>query len=303
MKHFLLLCLLGCSLLHSQELFQRFDGQDTIWGNALAIIPDSSVGNIWQIGPPQKAIMNRAFSLPNALLTDTINTLSANDSSRFYVTGLQNSLYFVAAVRWAQILDYEEEMEGGMIEFSGNSGREWRNIFGSPYVYNLFGFNLNNVDTLPNGELGFTGTDSTWKDIWLCFDGSWLSLQSEFLLRFTSYSDTISHSSEGWALDNLAITQTFVHTINGEKPKAYMSVYPNPSSSGIFQIETQRVNEFHIIETLEVHDAQGRLIQSHREVPIKFYVDLKEFPDGIYTISAKTNLREKQVFEVVKISD
>ncbi len=46
-------------------------------------IDTSQQGNIWQIGRPQKILFNLAFSIPNAIVTDTLNTYPINDTSSF----------------------------------------------------------------------------------------------------------------------------------------------------------------------------------------------------------------------------
>ena len=46
-------------------------------------IDTSNAGNIWQIGQPDKAIFDSAFSAPNAIVTDTVNYYPINDSSSF----------------------------------------------------------------------------------------------------------------------------------------------------------------------------------------------------------------------------
>jgi len=42
--------------------------------------------NVWQIGKPQKSIFKSAYSIPNAIVTDTINPYPINDTSSFIIT-------------------------------------------------------------------------------------------------------------------------------------------------------------------------------------------------------------------------
>ena len=44
---------------------------------------DTSASNIWQIGKPQKIIFDSASTVPNAIVTDTINFYPINNISRF----------------------------------------------------------------------------------------------------------------------------------------------------------------------------------------------------------------------------
>src|SRR5690606_13870901 len=116
-----------------------------------------------------------------------------------------------------------------------DSGLTWENAFDNPYVYNFYGFDTANVDTFANGEIGFSGTDSTWKDIWLCFDNNWLSITSRSLqVRYTLKSDSVDNSKEGWLIDNIGAHRTSVHTINEKKLDQYMTVSPNPTKGRVY---------------------------------------------------------------------
>ena len=43
----------------------------------------NSANNIWQIGVPQKTFFNSSYSLPNAIVTDTLNNYPINNYSYF----------------------------------------------------------------------------------------------------------------------------------------------------------------------------------------------------------------------------
>jgi hypothetical protein len=45
----------------------------------------SNPNNIWQIGPPQKAVLNNSNSSPNVIITDTINSYPITDTSSFTI--------------------------------------------------------------------------------------------------------------------------------------------------------------------------------------------------------------------------
>ena len=47
----------------------------------LSIVPLPQ--NIWQIGVPHKTFFNTAYTLPNAIVTDTMNVYPVNNSSAF----------------------------------------------------------------------------------------------------------------------------------------------------------------------------------------------------------------------------
>ncbi|MFD1550618.1 T9SS type A sorting domain-containing protein [Putridiphycobacter roseus] len=268
------------------ELF--FDGADTT-DYSMVIELDTAAENIWQIGQPQKSVFNAAFTLPNALVTDTVLTYPVLNTSIFQY-GVQAFYNFgITAIQWTQKLDIDSG-DIALIEYSIDTGHTWVSVFDNPYTYNFYGYESINVDTLQNGDIGFSGTDTNWRDIWLCFDFSWMSMQDSIILRHVFKSDSIASQNDGWMIDNMLQHQTFFHTIGETPQETYLEVFPNPTSNRV-NISVKKTNTFHIIEELTVLDAAGRVLEKHVEVPTKFFVDLADYPAGIYYIKVKTNLQ------------
>lgn len=277
---------------------QYFDGADT---NCLALSSNYSIcinfdedtANIWQVGQPQKTLFDSAATFPNALMTDTLNYYPPNNQSSFHFTVNALGGYGgVVAIRWKQKLDMEKGSDGGKIEFSGDRGQTWQNIFNNPYVYNLFGFKNENLDTLQNGEIVFSGTDSVWRDIWLCYDISWLSRRDSIIVKFTFNSDSVEKEKEGWMIDNMLGHVSIKHTINEVKKEKYINIYPNPSSDKIF-IELEKINNFHIIEHMVLTNNLGEQIDEWKDIPTKFFIDGLKYPNGHYFLKIKTNLKSE----------
>ena len=105
--------------------------------------------------------------------------------------------------------------------------------------YNFYGFDATNKDTLINGDYAFSGTDTTWKNIWLCFDYSWIISIDNLSFRYTLKSDSVNNNREGWMIDNLISHITLIHTVNEVKEEEYMKVGPNPTS-GRIDISTKK---------------------------------------------------------------
>jgi hypothetical protein len=287
--------------LNAQDYQQYFDGADTLPYNSLFIHIDNSDSthtNVWQIGRPQKTVFDAAATVPNAIVTDTINTYPSNDTSSFtFKVPNDGWAWGILAVQWKQKLDMDSGLDGGNIEFSADSGAQWFSAFDNPNVYNFYGFQPSNVDTLPSGQQGFTGTDSSWRDIWLCWDMSWLATVDTAWVRFTFTSDSTDQLKEGWLIDNILAHITWIHTVSEVKPQQYMWIYPNPTS-GRVHIETQKINAFHIIESLEIFTAQGAEVRRYQRVPTKFFVDLDDLPPGSYFMRVTTNI-QTETFKVV----
>ncbi len=282
----------------AQIYTQYFDGADTSLYNAILIDIDTVGSNVWQIGTPQKIIFDRASTLPNAIVTDTINFYPSNDTSRFIAKiWLNFSNWGIFALQWKQKLDLDTAFDGGIIEYSIDTGKTWVNVFNNPFVYSFYGFQTANQNTLAGGEYAFSGTDSTWRDIWLCFDLSWLQQfqwNDTVLFRFTFLSDSVNNNKEGWMIDNMLSHITLIHTIKETEQDKYLNVYPNPASN-IVHIQAEKIMDFHIIELMELVDPLGRVVDMWTNIPTKFWFDASKYNDGLYFLKVKTNLKSENI--------
>ena len=225
------------------------------------------------------------------IVTDTNDTYPSNNISSF--TAAFNSNYSpgwgIWAARWVQKLDLDKKTDGGIVEYSFDSGATWQNVLGSPYVYNMYGFDTNTLDTRPSGIVAFTGTDSVWRDIWLCFDYSYSLLHDSVMIRYTLISDSVDSARDGWMIDNMSIHRTITHTATKTlKNNDKIQVFPT-ISNGIVYIEAPKIQQFHIIEQIAVTDINGRMLKRFEKCPVKFFIDIGDLPAGQYYVHVKTN--------------
>ncbi len=278
---------------------QYFDGEDTSYTNSIIVELDTSSTNVWQIGTPEKSIFDSAATQPYAIVTDTVNFYPVNNISR-YRTKLFNTWgpFGILALQWMQKLDMDHDYDGGIVEFSIDEGVSWQNAFNNPYVYDFYGYDWVNKDTLISGDYAFSGTDSTWNNIWLCFDLSWMSFFPDTIhFRYTLMSDSVDNNKEGWLMDNMIAYFTWIHTINVEAQEEYMKVYPNLTSRFV-NITTRKINDFHIIEHIHLINLQGRIVQEWGISPTKFYIDIGHHENGVYFLKVKTNVKT-ETFKVI----
>ncbi|MGL5889678.1 MAG: hypothetical protein ACRC3B_07330, partial [Bacteroidia bacterium] len=239
MKKNVLLCfLLVLSITANAQLVytQYFDGNDT---QPLIYSVDSS--GVWQVGAPQKTIFNAAASIPNVLVTDTVNACAVNaDASAEFPLG-QLAPFGIMAMQWKQKLDLDSAVDHAYVEYTIDNGVTWVNCFNNPYVYNFYGYDSTNVDTMLNGEIAFSGRDTAWRDIWLCFDASYFIAYSQsFKTRFRIVTDSVSNGREGWMIDNVTNHLTIFHTAGLDPQPEYRRVYPSPTT-GMVVLETQKL--------------------------------------------------------------
>jgi len=297
-KLFVIVLLMGATTLNSQTLSQYFDGADTSAWNSLFIELDPDTSNIWQIGQPQKTIFDSAATFPNAILTDTMKGYLPDNISRFSFKIQPDFFQFgILALQWKQKLDLDEGHDGGIIEFSLDNGITWQNVFNNPYVYNFYGFDPANQDTLVTGEFAFSGTDGSWKDIWLCFDVSFLYLYDSIPFRYTLKSDTVDSGREGWMIDNMLAHMTIIHTVNEKPQNDYFNVYPTVTR-GPVNIKIIKLDDFHIIESMELMSLNGNVAERYGPCPTKFNINISEHPEGLYYLLIKTN-KESGVFPII----
>jgi hypothetical protein len=295
MRFLLTLCL-SCfsyvALAQPNLQFQYFDGADTVAAYAIVVSIDTAATNVWQIGKPQKVLFDSAKTVPNAIVTDTVNFYPVGNTSIFSI-GRKNGPFWssILAFRWTQKLDLDYKQDIGKVEFSIDYGATWRNAFTDPLSYNFYGYNNANEDTV-NGVVGFTGTDSLWKDIWLCIKNLPINTDS-ITVRFTLQSDSTDNQKEGWMIDNMRTHQTFIHTIAQTEQSSFFKVFPTPTTGLIFIEATQSSTLKHHLERLELIDASGRVVERYRTNEEKYAIDMGNLPPGSYHLRIFSDQKSK----------
>ena len=205
--------------------------------------------NVWQIGKPQKSIFKSAYSIPNAIVTDTINPYPINDTSSFIIThivyypGPPNSCNIISGMYYVNsdsINDY------GKIEYSLNNG-SWSNINDNTTFWGS-----------PNSLPVLTGNSNGWKSFNVIFHTN--SYDGDTLrFRFTFISDNIQTNKDGLMFDNISIDDQS----EGIKEFGYdyiqSKVFPDPVSDNL-NIELE--NKTSLIYQLTITDTKGNIVKS-----------------------------------------
>jgi hypothetical protein len=293
MKQFytLILFLFSSQVFKAQvPYYQYFDGANTNPANSIIVGIQTSSTNIWQIGKPQKTLFSSASTTPNVIVTDTINKYPMNNVSTF-TFALKNPTFpapAITAIRWKQKLDMDQGLDGGIVEYSSNSGNTWINAFNNTNVYMFYGFQPANKDTLPSGEFCFSGTDNAWRDIWLCLGWPITTANDTIMLRFKFKSDSVNTLKEGWMMDNFMAYFTIMHPVKSISQEKNLVVYPN-TTSGILNVETKNHGDKGYIMFVELFDMSGKLIESYGQNSAKVVLDISKYPDGMYNLKVVSN--------------
>lgn len=170
--------------------------------------------NIWQIGSPQKTVLNNSFSTPNVIITDTLNTYPINDTSSFTIesTALQSS----SSVNWYHFnlsfkyfVDSDTLVDFGIIEFSPDNGVTWIDLINDPTYSSYLEWTLNNSLGIPPT---LTGASNEWmeanvnmRDLGVLLD---IQPGNIFMWRFSFISDAFQNNRDGLMYDNIFVEIT-----------------------------------------------------------------------------------------------
>jgi len=266
----------------------------------LNIDTTSNPNNIWQIGSPQKIVFDSAYSIPNAIVTDTINSYPVNDTSSFTVqyiiSGVSiNGPYLSLLMIGEYSVDSDTLLDYGKIEFSPNNGISWIDLLYDTTYSNLINF---------GGQYPIlTGNSNGWKQFFIELTplGVALGLQSgdTTLWRFSFISDGINTNKDGLMYDNLYFENS--HPIGlieiSKDDKFSSSCFPNPATN-LLTIELN--NRSSLPFDLAIYDNLGRKVHgSNFIIDEKIEVDVRDFKNGIYhyTLFCPTqNLRSNGKF-------
>ncbi|HEY9115814.1 MAG TPA: T9SS type A sorting domain-containing protein, partial [Bacteroidales bacterium] len=259
--------------LHSQEFYLDFDYP---YGMEHVQIDTSNAGNLWQIGPPQKAGFNTALSQPNVMITDTINPYPADNYSVFTIWDIIDEGYYfgLKTFRGAYKVQSDSLHDFGMMEFSHDMGSSWIDMINDTVFMSTF------IWFTPKPVL--TGTSGSWEyfELTLADIASAFNLQigDTVLYRFSFRSDANADTLAGLMYDNFSFG-SWVEGISETRFKSIESkIYPNPSNSAFtIAFSNPKSASFQ----LSVYDINSKLIFSTNNIlgnDISF--DASEFVPG-----------------------
>lgn len=191
-----LIIILMCNPILGQTTFLFTFEQDTNYQKYF-YIDSADVNNLWQVGRPNKTVFDSAYNIPNALVTDTANTYTTNNSSSFIlwqeVIMPRISIFYYYKINSDTLVDYAK------IEGSINGGLSWLDLTAPISSFHKW-------FTTPV----FSGNTSGWELASFEFDVEYLNLHpgDTVLFKFSFISDGIDTYKDGWMIDNLGISHS-----------------------------------------------------------------------------------------------
>lgn len=296
---FLLLFLLSYHVLHAQyyETIATIDFENPALNFEVDI--DTSSGNLWQIGTPQKSYFGDAYSSPNAILTDTINTYSVSNHSSFIL-------------KFANDYDYTETWNYTDIEFWHKFQMDSLHDYGHIYwSYDTLSYWLPMSDTCcispdpqyPYPQWALLGwyyplMDLSHKNFvtgvqdwtYSIYEWNWYFpvgptddpfFPNTIYVRFDFDSDSLFESMDGWMIDNISVDKGLGFNINEPNQlKPYLKVYPNPASTILnFALVGQES-----LNHVRLFNSWGKEVRSLPKSRNQSNLNVADLPDGIYLL-------------------
>lgn len=248
-------------------------------------IDTTNPANIWQIGSPHKTTFTSSFSLPKAIVTDTIHHYPINNNSIFYLycPGWSLTEMGFADIHFKYKVDCDEGWDYGKIEYSINGGITYTNIFSGPGSYYFVTDSLQNTVPIYYPQV-FTGLSNGWYNFHCYWNPSNFFIDT-MIYRFTFHSVTTS-MRDGWMIDDI---ENHLSWENIDEPELINEIYPNPVKAQLSIRSQASVLDYDII------DMTGKIITHKNSQKLSNVIDVSELSPGLYFLRFKSS--SKQYFK------
>jgi hypothetical protein len=230
---------------------------------------------IWQVGHPTKTVFTAAHSIPNSLVTDTLNSVPANDTSTFYLLHERDNLapFHVFGLHFWFQLD-GDSTDYGIIEVSPDNGLNWINLLTQDTTYQ---FNWQTTKpTLSgstNGWQQFNLEMNQWASGW----GSFPIAMTADTIRFKfTYTDSSLTAKDGWIMDDFLIEDVW-EGIEEVENYNLITIYPNPVK-GQLSIKTDQISSS---QSIQITNYQGQVLYDNKDFHDNL-IDITHLTNGLY---------------------
>jgi len=279
------------------------DFEDPEYGEIIFEPNDST--NVWQIGQPQKTLFNSAYSLPNSLVTDTVDGYQSNDTSTFTIRAPHFQLMWPTLTFYYK-MDSDSLLDFGNLEASYDDGFTWVGILNDTANLEVEWWVKKEVSpgqwqTLIadwSNTTPFTGLIDEWHLFWIFVPG-WdyeFPYNDTIVYRFTFISDSIQEGRDGWIIDDISAFDDFL-SIEEHDFNSLARISPNPAEE---LLTVALLNNATRIEELFVHDITGKTLMRSHPMMNKEQIDISELPRGVYLLEITTSEGTRSTTRFVK---
>lgn len=201
--------------------------------------------NPWMVGKPDKTTFTEAYSKPNAIMTDTLNSVQPNDTSIFYLYHERDN----AAPFHIFDLNFWFQMEGdstdfGTIEISPDNGFNWINVLQQDTTYDIrWRAEKPTLSGSTNGWTEFSITMENWASTWGVFP---IPMTADTIIfKFTYITDSNITQYGGWIIDNFHVND-FWESVKESRLDDLISIYPNPANEYLYIKSKSSRNNSHV---------------------------------------------------------
>ena len=178
----------GLMNANGQYLNLIIDFEDPSLLHHITIDTISNPDNIWQIGKPQKTIFNQTYSIPNGIVTDTINYYRVSDTSSFTIKFAWTEYFTEVFLAGFYKFDSDTLLDFGTIEISLDKGATWGNVLEDGIIPDW--------EWHPQKPI-FTGKIDNWQYFAVCPSGYYpINFGDSIYYRFSFISDEIQTNKE-----------------------------------------------------------------------------------------------------------
>jgi hypothetical protein len=231
---------------------------------------------LWQVGHPAKTVFTSAYSEPNAIMTDTINSVPPNDTSTFYLIHERDNFqpFHVFVLRFWYNMD-GDSTDFGKIEISPNNGIDWVNVLTEDQVYEMYWESPKpTLKGTSDGWQNFSLDLTAWASNWGTFPIAMTADTIRF--RFTYITDSSSTAHDGWLIDDFQL-EDWYEGIEDIQNDNLISIYPNPAKDYLYL----KINQTNIFQSIQIINYQGQVLYDNESVT-ENYIDISHFKNGMY---------------------
>jgi hypothetical protein len=247
------------------------------------VIDSTNPGNLWQIGQPHKTVFTSAYSAPNAIVTDTVNTYPGHDTSVFTILHTYMFSNYMFSLRFYYKLD-KDAGALAKVEVSGDDGQNWIDPIAEDTTYMFYwGGPKPRLDTSVHTWTKFELNMEDWANAWPGGPNVFPHYRTSdtIMFRFTFASGSVVIPKDGWILDDFWVEDSSIEGYAEQVRRDDMvNIYPNPCKGKLYLYDSEN-NEGDA--KLRICTIDGREVYHGTCNGISSYADLS-LPDGIYIL-------------------